>query len=106
MGRLRCDACGRAIKDAAAFQFQLRGRSIYKCFLCAVRHGPTLKRSTIIALVVGTILISINQGDLLLHGMWSGALLWKIPLTYLVPFVVATCGALGSSRVEAENEEG
>jgi hypothetical protein len=44
-------------------------------------------------------LVAINQGDLLLAGRWSPALAWKIPLTYLVPFVVATWGALLNSRV-------
>ena len=44
-------------------------------------------------------LLAINQGDVLLSGRWPAALAWKIPLTYLVPFVVATWGALLNSRV-------
>lgn len=64
-----------------------------------MRHAPMLRRSAAIALIVGTILVAINQGDVLLAGAWSGALAWKIPLTYLVPFVVATAGALLNSRV-------
>lgn len=60
-----------------------------------------LRRSLLIALLVGTILVAINHGDLLLHGQWNAALLWKIPLTYAVPFVVATAGALTNSRVPA-----
>jgi hypothetical protein len=35
----------------------------------------------------------------LLSTAWPRALLWKIPLTYLVPFLVATWGALVNSRV-------
>ena len=58
-----------------------------------------LKRSTAIALVVGTVLIIINQGDVLLGARWSVVLIWKVPLTYLVPFVVATWGALMNGRV-------
>jgi hypothetical protein len=57
-----------------------------------------LRRSLLIALVIGTILIAINQGDLLLRGQWNDALLWKIPLTYAVPFVVATWSALINGR--------
>jgi len=53
----------------------------------------------VIALTVGTLLTAINQGDVLLAGQWTAELLWKIPLTYAVPFVVATLGALGSRRV-------
>ncbi len=58
-----------------------------------------LQRSLLIALVVGTILIAINQGDLLLRGRWNTALIWKVPLTYAVPFCVATWGALTNSRI-------
>jgi len=57
-----------------------------------------LKRSAIASLVVGTILTALNQGDTLLTGQWSNALFWKIPLTYCVPFIVATYGALTNSR--------
>lgn len=58
-----------------------------------------LRRSVVIAAIVGTILCAINQGDLLLHGEWPATLAWKIPLTYLVPFAVATWGALVNGRL-------
>jgi hypothetical protein len=58
-----------------------------------------LKRSLGIAAFVGTVLLSINQGDVLLSARWPAALVWKVPLTYLVPFLVATWGALLSCRV-------
>jgi len=58
-----------------------------------------LSRSIAIALVVGTVLTIINQGDVLLGARWSVALIWKVPLTYLVPFGVATWGALVNGRV-------
>jgi hypothetical protein len=54
----------------------------------------------VIALVVGTVLTAINQGDVLLAGTWSSSLLWKIPLTYAMPFIVATLGALGNGMVK------
>jgi hypothetical protein len=50
------------------------------------------------ALVVGTVLTILNQGDILLSGQWNNALFWKIPLTFCVPFLVATYGALTNSR--------
>ena len=59
-----------------------------------VRSHTTLQRATITALVVGTILTALNQGDLLLTGDTTSAMLWKIPLTYLVPFLVTIWGAL------------
>jgi hypothetical protein len=48
--------------------------------------------------VVGTLLTLLNQGDFLISGNWNTALYWKIPLTYCVPFLVATYGALSSVR--------
>jgi hypothetical protein len=44
--------------------------------------------------------LAIDQGDVLRSPRWPGALVWQGPLTYLVPFVVATWGALLSTRVE------
>jgi hypothetical protein len=61
-----------------------------------------LRRSGLIAVVVGTILTAINQGDVSLEGHWSPALAWKLPLTFAVPFIVATVGALGTSKVPGD----
>jgi hypothetical protein len=52
---------------------------------------PVLRRSIIVAIVVGTIINLINQGDALFTDTnihWP-----KIALTYLVPFCVASYGA-------------
>jgi hypothetical protein len=49
-------------------------------------------RSGCVALVVGTILNLINQGDVIFWGM---AINWtKIVLTYFVPYAVSTYGAV------------
>ena len=53
--------------------------------------GPVLKRSLAVSVVVGTILTAINQGDAILGG--EIPVLWKVVLTYMVPFAVATYGA-------------
>jgi hypothetical protein len=63
-----------------------------------VRYPPLIRRSAVIALVVGSVLLAINHGDALLAGRWEPALAWKAPLTYLVPFIVATWGALLNGR--------
>ena len=68
------------------------------CLRCALRHGPLLRRSLGVAIVVGTVLTAINQGGTILAGAWTPALAWKIPLTYMVPFMVAMWGALSSLR--------
>ncbi|HKB26948.1 MAG TPA: nitrate/nitrite transporter NrtS [Methylomirabilota bacterium] len=94
-----CAACGAPLAGRSAFQFQAPGGAAVMCARCALRHPPMLRRSLGIAAIVGTLLLAINQGDLLLHGAWPPALAWKVPLTYLVPFVVATWGALVNGRV-------
>jgi len=93
-----CARCGRALGDHPAFRLEDSAGAL-KCFRCAVSHGPMLRRSLVIGLAVGSVLTAINQGDVLVGGRWPADLAWKIPLTYLVPFLVATWGALGSTRV-------
>lgn len=48
--------------------------------------------------IVGTILVAINQGDLILGGQLDASAAWKIPLTYLVPYCVATYGGVSAIR--------
>ena len=101
-----CDNCGRIIGQRLSFGFRSRpvpgtpiqASELIKCIFCAIRHRPMVKRSCVAAAVVGTVLTLLNQGDILLSGHWNNALYWKIPLTYCVPFLVATYGALTSSR--------
>jgi hypothetical protein len=57
-----------------------------------------LRRSLLAALVVGTIVTAINQGDTLVSGPRPPTLAWKIPLSYIVPFFVAAWGALMNAR--------
>lgn len=66
---------------------------------------PILARSLRASLVVGTLLTALNQGDLLLSGAFPAALWWKVPLTYVVPFLVATYGALGAPTSPPERQE-
>ena len=65
-----------------------------KCLVHAVLYPPVLRVSLLTALVVGTVLIAINQGNVIVDGRFPAELWWKIPLTYCVPFCVATFGAL------------
>jgi hypothetical protein len=88
-------SCSRCHRGRS--RFLLQGES--KCLSCTLRHKPLLRRSFLTALVVGTILTAINQGNILLHGDFPAVLAWKIPLTYSVPFCVATWGALINSRL-------
>ena len=98
----QCQNCGRMATTGRAFVFRpgqaADAQATVKCIRCAPRHWPMLRRSVVVAVVVGTILTLLNQGDGLLTGQWNNALYWKIPLTYCVPFLVATYGALTAAR--------
>ena len=62
-----------------------------RIYQCCISDGVP-RRSFLIALIVGTILNLINQGDTLFgQGHLS---LTKIVLTYAVPYCVATFGAV------------
>lgn len=65
---------------------------------CTLLRSRLLLRSLATAAVVGTVLTAINQGNDIVNGDFKSALLWKVPLTYCVPFCVATWGALINSR--------
>ena len=108
-GQAICAGCGKALHTGWSFLFRSKpvpgatgitipAGELAKCLLCALRHLPLLKRSVIAAFFVGTVLTALNQGDNLLAGEWSSALYWKIPLTYCVPFLVSTYGALINNR--------
>jgi len=106
---IECGRCGKPVHRGRGFSFKVvpgasmqaadsEAGQITKCLFCAVRHSTMLKRSLTVAVVVGSLLTILNQGDLLFAGHWKGAMYWKIPLTYCVPFCVATYGALSNSR--------
>ena len=76
----------------------MRWRELWEC---AMAPGVP-RRSFAAALVVGTILNLINQGDALFAGRmpdWA-----KLMLTYIVPYCVATYGAV-AFRLEAMRRE-
>ena len=89
-----CERCGVVL--AHGHGFVIGGQQ--RCLRCTLLRPSLLRRSTLTALFVGTILTAINQGNLLLNGHFPPALYWKIPLTYSVPFCVSTWGALINGR--------
>lgn len=64
--------------------------------------GPVLKRSLGVALVIGTVLTAINQGDTILAGQVPNLL--KVALTYLVPLLVASYGAYSALATSDASE--
>lgn len=100
-----CGQCGRHSGKGWSFAFKkpapegaLDEGVVIKCSRCAIRHRPMLRRSLIVSVVVGTVLTLLNQGDILFAGSWTSPMYWKVPLTYCVPFLVATYGALTNIR--------
>nr|MDQ4086864.1 nitrate/nitrite transporter NrtS [Pseudomonadota bacterium] len=58
--------------------------------------AAAIRRSLTVAVVIGTILNAINQGDALIGG--GEVVLWKLLLTYFVPFAVASYGSYAALR--------
>jgi hypothetical protein len=72
-------------------------------FLAIAFERGIVRRSLIIAAIVGTILNVINQGDALFGG--GGIVAWKLVLTYCVPYCVATYGAATARLASAAGSE-
>lgn len=64
----------------------------------------TLWRTLRIALVVGTLLSLINQGDLIAAGE-ANAMMWlKVFANYMIPWAVSSLGSLSATRTAAAQE--
>lgn len=63
----------------------------------------TPKKAFLTALVVGTILTAINQGDIILAGDTPPLL--KVALTYCVPYCVTTWGAIMGKRSQWQRDK-
>lgn len=80
----------RRVRDAVAY--------------CAV--PVRLRRTSTIALVVGTILTLLNQGDVIVSGSATDATAIKAGLNYLVPFVVSNLGLLSGRGITSGGGDG
>lgn len=67
-----------------------------KTWLNCACEPNVVRRAGKYALIVGIILILINQGDVLLRGEFSAGILAKMVLTMLVPYIVSTCSSVGA----------
>jgi hypothetical protein len=56
----------------------------------------SVRRSLGVAVIIGTVLNSINQGPEIFSGHWP--IWWKLILTYFVPFAVASYGSYAAFR--------
>jgi hypothetical protein len=62
---------------------------------------PVLRKALIAAVVVGSLLIVLNQGDLIFSGRLTGRILLKSLLTPVIPFCVSLLGAVLNSGTSA-----
>ncbi len=62
-----------------------------------------MKRSFILAIIVGTILNFINQGDAMMGS--DPVNLFKCALTYVVPYCVSTYGAVTAIMAQNKSNE-
>jgi hypothetical protein len=97
---IRCgvSTCARA----ATYRFESGTHdSGARCRWHALIYRPVCDRAIRVALIVGTMLMVINQADVLLGGHLTALVVAKVGLTYLVPFSVSTYSALAANRLGA-----
>lgn len=76
-----------------------------RCLLYALLRRPILLRSLKVAALVGTVLVAINQLDIVARGHRGPSVIVKIGLTYAVPFCVATFAALATIREPRKGQQ-
>ncbi len=64
-----------------------------------------VRRSVIYGVLVGSILIAINHGDILLAGDFSRVQWLKVLLTPLVPYMVCTFSSVQATRSAKKGSE-
>lgn len=75
-------------------------------FLAVILHPSHLKRTCLVALVVGVLLSVVNLGGQLLAGPWNLPLAIKIALNVLTPFVVANLGLMSRQGGSGTDSQG
>jgi hypothetical protein len=69
-----------------------------KDWLRLATRRSVVKRALKYALIVGSVLITINHSDALLRGDISAGRAFRMALTVLVPYVVSTLSSVGALR--------
>lgn len=70
--------------------------------LAVVLYPAHLRKTSWIALIVGSALVSINQLDVIVRGAATPIVWLKVGLTYLIPFCNSNLGVLIASRRHAD----
>ena len=73
-------------------------------WLAVACREDVVRRALKVAAVVGTVLVAINQGNILLTAGISAEVLAKIALTYCVPYGVSTYASVQAIRTTSRVE--
>jgi len=65
-------------------------------------RGATLRTCVPVALVVGSLLSAVNEGDVLVSGMVTQRVVVKLAANLLIPFLTSSTGALLAVRTRSE----
>jgi hypothetical protein len=68
-------------------------------------HPATVRRALITALIVGFVLIAINDGPAILGGQLTRERIVQMCLTVLVPYVVSTVSSVSTRRELARKRD-
>lgn len=63
-----------------------------------VLYGPHIRKTSLVAFVVGSVLFAINHLDVVLRGQATREVWVKATVTYLVPFCTSNIGILVATR--------
>lgn len=56
--------------------------------------GQTGRTALPIALIVGTLLVALNQGSAIIGGHIDATVIWRSLMNYVVPYIVSSIGYL------------
>ncbi len=70
-------------------------------WMAVATSASVVRRATVVAIVVGTILVAINHGDAIVRGDVGLGRLLRIALTVMVPYCVSTYSSVSALRASA-----
>ena len=70
-------------------------------WMALATSSSVVRRATVVAIVVGTILVAINHGDAIVRGDVGLGRLLRIALTVMVPYCVSTYSSVSAVRASA-----
>ena len=75
-------------------------------WIAVATSRSVVRRATVVALIVGSVLVAINHGDAILRGDLSMVRLLRIALTIAVPYCVSTYSSVSALRTSVRQQLG